>query len=116
MGALGEKVVMEREKLGMTQKALADASGLPQATVSRIERGLIAQPRVEVLKRLAGALHITVDYLVGRTQQMSATDTVGADNRASAIFRDYETLTEEGKQEVVRFVRFLKERRREGQE
>jgi len=109
MEGIGGRVVAERDRLGMTQKDLADATGLPQATISRIERNDIKQPRVEVLRKLAEALHVTADYLINRTQEMSATDTIGADNRAAAIFRDYRDLSEEGKQELSRFVRWLRE-------
>ncbi len=111
MAGIGDKVVGLRELHGMTQRGLADATGLPQATISRIERGVIQQPRVEVLTKLADALHVTVDYLIDRSDRMTATDTVGADARAAAIFRDYQDLSEDGKQELARFVRWLKEQR-----
>jgi len=113
MGEIGTKVVTLRSRLGMTQKDLADATGIPQATVSRIERGVIEQPRVEVLRKLADALHVTVDYLVDRTQQMSATDTVGADQRAAAIFRDYQDMTEEERDGLLALVHALRQQRKQ---
>ena len=38
----------------MTQRALADASGVPQSSIARIERGTI-DPRVDTLRRLLRA-------------------------------------------------------------
>jgi len=111
MGEIGSKVEALRSKLGMTQKNLADAAGIPQATVSRIERGIIQQPRLEVLRKLANALHVTVDYLIDQTQQMSAADTLAADNRAAAIFRGYQDMSEEEKAELMTFVRFLQSKK-----
>jgi|SRR5438552_18936891 len=44
-----------RRRAGMTQRALAQATGIPQASIARIERGL-TRPRVDTMQRL---LHAT---------------------------------------------------------
>jgi hypothetical protein len=44
---------------------------------------------------------------------MSATDTVGADHRAAAIFRDYQDMTEEERDAFVALVHALREQRRQ---
>jgi transcriptional regulator with XRE-family HTH domain len=111
MGDIGSKVVALRSKIGMSQKDLADATSIPQATVSRIERGIIRQPRLEVLRKLAEGLHVTVDYLADRTEAMSGNDVVGADPRANAIFRGYQDMSEEEKAELMTFVRFLQSKK-----
>ena len=112
MGDIGSKVEALRSTLGMTQKDLADAAGIPQATVSRIERGIIEQPRLEVLRRLAVALHVTVDYLAGRTQEMSASDVVISDPQAQAIFRGYQELNEDDRAALHEFMKVLQGQRR----
>jgi len=43
-----------RRRAGMTQRQLAAASGIPQSTVARIERGMIS-PRLDTLERLLRA-------------------------------------------------------------
>ena len=48
---------------GMTQSDLAEAAGLDQADVSRIERGQ-REPSGRTLRALADALDVTVDDLV----------------------------------------------------
>jgi len=111
MEEIGTKVVALRSKLGMSQKDLADAAGIPQATVSRVERGVIKQPRLEVLRRLAQALHVTVDYLAGRTAAMSGNDVVSSDPRAEALFRGYEKMSEKEREELIAFFRFLQSKR-----
>lgn len=58
------KVKEEREKLGINQKQLVEASDISQATISRIESGRMEQLKSRTLKRLADALGVTVDYLV----------------------------------------------------
>jgi len=107
MEEIGPKVVALRSKLGMSQKDLADAAGIPQATVSRIERGAIEQPRAEVLRKLAEALHVTLDYLAGRTSVMSGSDVVRSDPRAEMLFRGYGKMSEEEREELFAYFRFL---------
>lgn len=52
-----------RDYRGMTQVRLAEAAGLDQADVSRIERGQ-REPSGHTLRGLAEALDVTVDDLV----------------------------------------------------
>jgi len=48
---------LARETAGMTQKELAERTGIYQADISKIERGL-ANPSVSTLKRLADGLNM----------------------------------------------------------
>ena len=52
-----------RMKAGLTQKELAKLTGIDQADISRIERG-IANPSVETLERLASAMgmHLRISF------------------------------------------------------
>lgn len=52
---LGDALAAARELAGMTQKQLSAATGIYQADISRIERG-IANPSLNTLKRLAGGM------------------------------------------------------------
>jgi transcriptional regulator with XRE-family HTH domain len=106
---LGEKVRQTREKLGMNQKQLAEASGITQATISRIESGQVKELKSEALKRLAKALGITVDYLVDKTDRLTPNDIVRSDLTAQYIFRGYEKLSATGREQLKNFVRFLEE-------
>ncbi len=51
----GEAVMAARARKGITQKALSEATGIDQADISKIERG-IANPTVGTLQRIAEAL------------------------------------------------------------
>ncbi len=108
---IGAKISSLRKQLGMTQKDLADETGIAQATISRIERGVLQQPKLDVLKHLAEALHVTVDYLTDRKKEMSESDVVDADPRARAIFRSYKSLGEKDKVALVKFVQYLQSER-----
>jgi transcriptional regulator with XRE-family HTH domain len=105
--SLGERVKERRSKLRMNQKQLADACGLTQATISRIESGKVNQLKSDAATRLAMVLGVTVDYLVGKTSKLTSDDSVESDPNARIIFRGYEKLSPEGKKQIKDFVRFL---------
>ncbi|MGN5468074.1 helix-turn-helix domain-containing protein [Lactiplantibacillus plantarum] len=50
-----------RQKLGLSQSALADKSGVPQTTISAIESG--TNLTYETAKKLAHALGVSTDEL-----------------------------------------------------
>ena len=60
---LGKRVRELRNRQGMSQEFLAEASGLSLRTIQRIENGA-SNPTGESLKRLANALEITPDELI----------------------------------------------------
>lgn len=114
--SLGGKVKRLREKRGMNQKQLADASRITQATISRIESGQVKELKSQALRRLAEALGVTVDYLVGRTPELTPDDIVRSDPDAQFIFRGYEKLSSSAREQLKDFVRFLEERERRTEE
>jgi transcriptional regulator with XRE-family HTH domain len=115
--SIARKLVDLREQLGMTQQDLRKATGVAQATISRIERGVLPHPKLDVLRRLAEALNVTVDYLADRTEEMGPSDVVSADPRAQAIFRGYQELSDDQKTALVGLVQYLqKEKKRKQKE
>lgn len=53
-----------RKKQQLTQQELAAISGVPQQTISSIEKGTRKSPRVGTLLKLSRALKCTVDDLI----------------------------------------------------
>lgn len=104
---LGERVRELRTRQGLNQKQLAEKAGITQATISRIENGLVNQLKSEALKRLAVALSTTVDYLIGKTAKPTPDEVIAADKKAEYIFRGYEKLSASGRRQLEDFVRFL---------
>lgn len=67
------RMYLRRKALNLTQVQLAEASGLAQATLSKIERQdslSRASMHPDTLDRLATSLGVTVDYLVGESDEM----------------------------------------------
>ena len=58
--AAGNAVLSARAQKGLSQKELSDATGIDQADISRIERG-VANPSVGTLNKIAEALGKTLE-------------------------------------------------------
>lgn len=109
--AIRERIKALREKRGWTQNHLAEVSGVPQPTIWRLERGLIRNPKSAVLQRLAQALEVTADYLLREEEQaVSFDEMLRHDPLGQAVFRGYEQLTLQGREQVRSFVDWLTER------
>lgn len=63
---VGLMVRAARRRSGLTQRGLAEAAGVPQATVGRIEAGSVS-PRAETLIRLLGAVghELSIERRIG---------------------------------------------------
>ena len=59
---------------GYTQKQIGEYLGISQNTYSQNEIGVLKYP-VDVLIKLADLYQVSLDYLVGRTQQKDPTPT-----------------------------------------
>lgn len=62
--SVGANIDRARESAGLSQRALADRTGIPQATLSRIIAGERVAKMPEII-RLADATGYTVGYLAG---------------------------------------------------
>lgn len=62
----GDRLRMIRKKKGLSLRALASKAGLSASYLSDLERGTRGAPTAPVLERLADALGVSVDALLGR--------------------------------------------------
>ena len=71
-----DRLRLQRLKLRLSQQQLGTKIGHDQGYVSRLERGEITDITVRTLARLADALHVSTDYLLGRqeTSRLGQTD------------------------------------------
>lgn len=89
-----------RELRKLTQGQLATAAGLPPSSISHFESGS-RKPSFDNLKRLAGALAVTTDYLLGRA------DDPDASGPAGRLHRDQHKLSAEDRKLTEEFVEML---------
>ena len=62
-----DRLLITRRKRKLTQEALADKIGTHKTNVCKYEKGYMLPPVIHVI-RIADALNVTVDYLLGRSK------------------------------------------------
>ena len=60
MSELAAKLIEARNKIGLTQKQLAEKTGIYQADISKIERGL-SNPSISTLQKLADGMGLQIE-------------------------------------------------------
>ena len=63
---LTESLKRFRKEFNLTQRAVADSIGMAESAYQRYEWGL-REPAYNKLRKLADAYNVSIDYLVGRT-------------------------------------------------
>ena len=58
-----------RQKKGWSQEKLAREAGISYNTLIKIERGGIKNPKLETLIKLAKALGVSIDELIGKISE-----------------------------------------------
>jgi transcriptional regulator with XRE-family HTH domain len=66
MTTFAERLRQLRKEKGLTLEQLAQALATTKATLSRYENNE-RKPKAEFVQQLAGYFHVSVDYLLGRT-------------------------------------------------
>lgn len=61
---IGKRIKHWRKEKSMTQDALAKKADIPYTTLAKIEAGLVMNPRMDTLIKIAAGLEITVNDLV----------------------------------------------------
>lgn len=95
------RLVTARRHRGFSQDELAGRTGLKPAAISHFETGT-RKPSFDNLRKLADALTVTSDYLLGRTSDMEGFA------EADAAFRDgFKDLTAEQREAALAMVNAL---------
>jgi len=100
---LGARLKEAREYLGLSQEFVAEKLSIPRASVSAIETGKRKVSSLE-LKSLARLFKRPLSYFL--TDEYASSEP--EDNTTVALFRTAKTLSDEDRQQVLRFAQFLK--------
>ncbi len=73
MGKVNENIRVRRKQLHLTQDQFAQKIGIKRSLVGAYEEGR-AEPRLELLQKMAGLFNISVDQLIGDGSETTATD------------------------------------------
>jgi transcriptional regulator with XRE-family HTH domain len=104
---LGEWVRKARLSQGLSQRALADQSGLSRSYVCDIERGRGAEPSLATLDKLSVALGASRSELMqaaGLIDRALVPRESDDERRLLSLYRD---LSEAGQEQITRYARFL---------
>ncbi len=109
MNTFPEILRKTRQERGLSQADLAVKCGLQPSAISHFEAGR-RSPSFDNLRRLADALNVTIDYLLGR---QPAPQTAGP--AAEQLFRDFEQMSADDQETLTRMAQMLAEKSRERQ-
>lgn len=85
-----------RKNKSLSQAALGKAVGTSGDIIGRYERGIIT-PSIEVIMKIADALEVSIDFLVGKTS-------LKLDKETLKRLNDISDLSEENKNFVLKMV------------
>jgi len=99
-----ERLKKSRGLRGLDQATLAEKSGLPPSSISHFESGR-RKPSFENLRRLANALAVTTDFLLGRAGDPEAY------TKTDPLYRDFKNLSSADRELAHAFMKMLSNRR-----
>lgn len=112
---IGSRILARRKHLNITQKQLAQKTGITEATLSRYENNL-REPKAEIIALLAKVLETTTDYLLCNTHNPNpyivkeAGDSYTVEKASYSI--DISGLPEEAVEEIQNFVEYIRHKYR----
>ena len=104
--AFPERLRTARELRELSQGALAGRAGLQPSAISHFESGT-RKPSFDNLRRLADALQVSTDYLLGRTNQISGAAT------SDQLHRDFDRMSQDDRDLAEKIFGLLKNRSRQ---
>jgi transcriptional regulator with XRE-family HTH domain len=99
-----QRLKSARELRGWNQAELAGKAAMPPSSIAHFEAGA-RKPSFDTLRRLATALEVTTDYLLGRVDSPSVAES------GDPLFRDVANLTGNDRDLAKEFVKMLAARR-----
>jgi transcriptional regulator with XRE-family HTH domain len=102
-----ERLKAARELRKWSQSDLAIQAGMPPSSIAHFESGS-RKPSFDTLRRLANALEVTTDYLLGRVEDPSLSEA------ADPLFRDVSKLTGHDRELAKDFLKMLADRNKQG--
>ena len=100
LGDFPERLRYVREVRQLSQVELAQKTKMPSTSISHLEAGS-RKPSFDNLRRLAVALEVSTDYLLGRVEKLD-------DQAPDTLYRDIQNLTETDRETIRRFADMLR--------
>jgi len=105
-----ERLRMARKSKRLSQTDLAKRADFLPSAVSHFENGR-RSPSFDNLRKLADALEVTVDYLLGRAQEPKSRGLI-----AEQLFRDFELMSPADQEALAKMAEVLAKKNKEPKE
>lgn len=102
---IGVRIRAKRGQHSISQVDLAKQVEVSQSAINQYEKG-VKTPSVPVLRKIAIALDVSVDYLLGS----SVENEIFINQEVISTFQDYKDLSKENKDTVADLIKILKKR------
>ena len=108
----GRRLKELRNKKGESQEAVANAIGISRARYSHYENNHV-EPDIDLIRKLADYHNVDADYLLGRSnfprqiEKESDVERILNDPKTNIMFKDWEKMTDEQREEALTFIKFL---------
>ncbi|MDF9482603.1 helix-turn-helix transcriptional regulator [Bacillus cereus] len=104
----GNKLHSLRKERKLRQEDMAKHLGIARTTYAMYEQGN-REPDYTTLQKLADFFNVSVDYLLGRTDEKVNSDVFLKDPELNLWFKDIENASPAKREELKRFWRFIME-------
>ena len=92
MSVVGENIKRIRKEKKLSQRQLADLSGISQSAISDIENPAVTKlPNIDTIQKLASALRVSIDELTGAV--VASKKEAETDLLRKSILDDYDRMT-----------------------
>jgi len=95
----GERLTEARKKKGFSQERLGELIGVDKRIISRYETGK-TEPSIEVARKLADALGVSLDHLTGLNNSLFIDDA-----EMTKLLKDYNSMPEDEKNTVKKLIK-----------
>lgn len=95
----GERLIEVRKEHGYTRESLAKSLGISKYTLRNYELGA-TEPGHTFLKQISDFFHVSIDYLMGLTDEPEILDTFALSASEQTIIKKYRRLDDHGREMV----------------
>ncbi len=111
MNSIGERIKIQRKKLGLTQLQIKELTGISSGTLSDIENGN-ALPATKSLIKLSKVLNCSIDWmLTGNASGLN----FSSDKREEVYINRFRSLSENDKNEILDIIELKLKRAKESE-
>lgn len=100
----GERIRELRRERGLNQDQLAELASLNRVTIAKYESGRV-EPGAHALARIADALEVTTDALLGRSDEPVTQTQAPKSPQINIVSGEMEKMTQEQQDRVINILR-----------